>query len=172
MVKLRVALAQTCPINAEVGSDNNTSDPFLTVERNLLDVTERVKTASAEGADVVVFPEYFLQGLVDQGRQVSFLQATLITQTDNTVPMLLVATPGHLPKSPGARVQHFHCRHHRPCRHSRTTRQVAFRSPLHLSRARDRSVVRIRSGPSCHQSLAQTTECRILHRGKYWKCSR
>lgn len=69
MVKLRVALAQTCPINAEVGSDG-TSDPFRTIEQNLLDAKDRVKTASEEGADVVIFPEYFLQGLVDQGRQV------------------------------------------------------------------------------------------------------
>jgi predicted amidohydrolase len=69
MVQLRVALAQTCPINAEVGADNF-ADPFSTIERNLLDVKDRVKIASEEGADVVVFPEYFLQGLVDQGRQV------------------------------------------------------------------------------------------------------
>jgi predicted amidohydrolase len=81
MAKLRVALAQTCPINAEVGSDN-VSDPFSTIEQNLLDVKERVKTASEEGADVVVFPEYFLQGLVDQGRQVSLFQYTLVSQTD------------------------------------------------------------------------------------------
>jgi predicted amidohydrolase len=69
MVQLRVALAQTCPINAEVGSDP-ISDPFSTIERNLEDVKERVKTASEAEVDVVVFPEYFLQGLVDQGRQV------------------------------------------------------------------------------------------------------
>ena len=140
MVKLRVALAQTCPINAEVGSDN-TSDPFSTIEQNLLDVKERVKTASEEGADVVVFPEYFLQGLVDQGRQVSLAQACSVMQTDVTVPMLLVATSGHLPKSSGTRAQHIHRRHHRPCRHSRTTGQVALRSPLHFSRARDCSMV-------------------------------
>jgi len=136
MVKLRVALAQTCPTNAEVGSDN-TSDPFSTIEQNLLDVKERVKTASEEGADVVVFPEYFLQGLVDQGRQVSLAKACSMTQTDVTVPMLLVATSSHLPKSFGTRVQHIHRWHNRPCRHSRTTGQVALRSPLHFSRARD-----------------------------------
>jgi len=136
MVKLRVALAQTCPTNAEVGSDN-ISDPFSTIERNLLDVRERVETASEEGADVVVFPEYFLQGLVDQGRQVSLYQLDLVKETDIIVPMLLFATSGHLPKSSGKRVQHIHRRHHRSCRHSRTTRQVALRSPLHFSRARD-----------------------------------
>jgi hypothetical protein len=170
MVKLRVALAQTCPINAEVGSVN-ISDPFSTIEQNLLDVKERVKIASEEGADVVVFPEYFLQGLVDQGRQVCLFQMNSVMRTDMTVPLLLVATPGHLPESSGTRVQHIHRRHNRPCRYSRTTRQVPLCSPLHFSRARDCSVVRLRPGPSCHQSLAQITECRILHRGKYWKCS-
>jgi hypothetical protein len=171
MVKLRVALAQTCPINAEVRFDN-TSDPFQTIERNLLDVKERVKTASGEGADVVVFPEYFLQGLVDQGRQVSLLPATWKIQADIAVPMLLIATSGYLPKSSGTRVQHIHRWHHRPCRYSRHTRQVAFRSPLHLSRARDRSMVRLCPGPSSHQPFTQITECRILHRGKYRKCNR
>jgi hypothetical protein len=70
MVQLRVALAQTCPINAEINSSND-SNPFSNVEGNLLDATNQVKAASQAGAEVVVFPEYFLQGLVDQGRQVS-----------------------------------------------------------------------------------------------------
>lgn len=71
MVQLRVALAQTCPLSADPGPyDSTTADPFASIESNLLDVADRVKTASEEGADVVVFPEYFLQGLVDQGRQV------------------------------------------------------------------------------------------------------
>jgi predicted amidohydrolase len=78
MVQLRVALAQTCPINAEINSFSD-SGPFSTLEANLLDATNQVKAASQAGADVVVFPEYFLQGLVDQGRQVSTTVRTELT---------------------------------------------------------------------------------------------
>ncbi len=67
---LRVALAQTCPVSAPEGH-NSSSRPFEVVERNLRDAEEWVIRASRDGADVVVFPEYFLQGVVDQGRQVS-----------------------------------------------------------------------------------------------------
>jgi predicted amidohydrolase len=68
---LRVALAQTCPVVAGTGSAPEGDDLFNVIEQNLLDARGWVEKASAERADVVVFPEYFLQGLVDNGRQVS-----------------------------------------------------------------------------------------------------
>lgn len=70
MPSLRIALAQTCPTVAETGFPTISDNLFEVLERNLLDVTEWVKKASEGGAEIVVFPEYFLQGLVDEGRQV------------------------------------------------------------------------------------------------------
>ena len=72
---LRIALAQTAPLPAEPGPPTleraHSSSPFPTLDHNLLCALQAVQTASAQRADVVVFPEYFLQGLCDQGRQVS-----------------------------------------------------------------------------------------------------
>ena len=69
---LRVALAQTCPVNAPVTDTAPRHAPFETLEQNLIHVRDQViKSAASEHADVVVFPEYFLQGLVNAGRQVS-----------------------------------------------------------------------------------------------------
>lgn len=36
-----------------------------------MDVVDFVERAAAEKAEVVVFPEYFLQGIVNEARQVS-----------------------------------------------------------------------------------------------------
>lgn len=73
--KVRIALAQTNPISVEVDLIDAEKDkhlsPFPTLEHNLVDAARAVKEASAQGADVVVFPEYFLQGFVNEGRQVS-----------------------------------------------------------------------------------------------------
>lgn len=71
--QLRIALAQTCPISApETASATfDPSAPLLApLEKNLAKVAEWTEKASQEGADVVVFPEYFLQGIVD-GKEVS-----------------------------------------------------------------------------------------------------
>ena len=64
---LKVALAQTCPIITEVGAPSRI--PFEALERNLVDARKKVE-AVAGCADVIVFPEYCLQGLVNEGRQV------------------------------------------------------------------------------------------------------
>ncbi len=69
MPKLRIALAQTSPISAPLGGIPDA--PFANIDANLRDVAARVAEAKAGGADVVVFPEYFTQGICD-GRQVSF----------------------------------------------------------------------------------------------------
>lgn len=69
--QLHVALAQTCPLSASTGPRPSDVPLFDILERNLLDAREWIIKASKEGADVIVFPEYFLQGLVDNGRQVS-----------------------------------------------------------------------------------------------------
>lgn len=66
---MRVAVAQTCPALGPKGEDGK-AKWYATLETNLLDVRDWVEKASVEGADVIVFPEYFLQGLVDEGRQV------------------------------------------------------------------------------------------------------
>lgn len=73
--KIRIALAQTNPISVEVDLAESEKDkhvsPFPTLEHNLVDAARAVKDAAERGADVVVFPEYFLQGFVNEGRQVS-----------------------------------------------------------------------------------------------------
>ncbi|KZP06321.1 hypothetical protein FIBSPDRAFT_966569, partial [Athelia psychrophila] len=66
--QLRIALAQTCPISAPdtASATFDPSAPLLgPLEKNLAKVAEWTEKASGEGADVVVFPEYFLQGIVD-----------------------------------------------------------------------------------------------------------
>ncbi|KZP15746.1 carbon-nitrogen hydrolase [Athelia psychrophila] len=66
--QLRIALAQTCPISAP-DTASATFDPSAPLlgpfEKNLAKVAEWTEKASRQGADVVVFPEYFLQGIVD-----------------------------------------------------------------------------------------------------------
>jgi hypothetical protein len=70
---LKVAIAQTCPKVAPTGKPDSTKPLFTILEANLLDARQWVEKAHQGNADVVVFPEYFLQGLVDSGRQVSAL---------------------------------------------------------------------------------------------------
>ena len=67
---LRIALAQTCPLSAQAGEKPRSGEIFRVLEHNLSDARTQVERAAKEGADVVVFPEYFLQGLLDEGRQV------------------------------------------------------------------------------------------------------
>ncbi|GMK54499.1 hypothetical protein CspeluHIS016_0110850 [Cutaneotrichosporon spelunceum] len=66
MPKLRVALAQTSPVSAKLGSIPD--QPFENIDTNLRDIAARVAEAKANGADVVVIPEYGAQGICD-GRQ-------------------------------------------------------------------------------------------------------
>jgi len=67
MTKLSICVAQTSPRS---GSQRVPSDDvFAVLESNLKVTAEVVKQASAGGADIVVFPEYWLQGLV-QDREV------------------------------------------------------------------------------------------------------
>ncbi|WWD19408.1 hypothetical protein CI109_103868 [Kwoniella shandongensis] len=63
MSQIRIALAQTCPVVAPTGPAKDDDDIFNVLERNLIDARGWVEKASKEKADVVVFPEYFLQGL-------------------------------------------------------------------------------------------------------------
>ena len=68
---LRLALAQTCPIHAPIAEIAPRQAPFDTLERNLIHVRDQIESAASQHAEIVVFPEYFLQGLVNAGRQVS-----------------------------------------------------------------------------------------------------
>lgn len=71
----RIALAQTSPASAPSGppalEKPHSTSPFPTLDQNLVDVVDFVERAAAEKAEVVVFPEYFLQGIVNEARQVS-----------------------------------------------------------------------------------------------------
>lgn len=70
---LRLAIAQLSPVNAPTGpfGAERSQHPFPTLQANLRKATEYVKSASAQGAEIVVFPEYFLQGIANDSRQVS-----------------------------------------------------------------------------------------------------
>ncbi|ORX40909.1 carbon-nitrogen hydrolase [Kockovaella imperatae] len=80
--KLRIALAQNSPINGPEGTYNpetSKDHPFASVQKNLDKATEFVASAAKQGADVVVFPEYFLQGIVNEGRQYLCLSSDHLT---------------------------------------------------------------------------------------------
>ncbi|XAO27081.1 hypothetical protein I312_105923 [Cryptococcus bacillisporus CA1280] len=68
----RIALAQTNPASAPSGppalEKPHSTSPFPTLDQNLVDVVDFVERAAAEKAEVVVFPEYFLQGIVNEAR--------------------------------------------------------------------------------------------------------
>ncbi|WVO16923.1 hypothetical protein L204_104609 [Cryptococcus depauperatus] len=70
---VRIALAQTNPISAPAGppalEKPHSTSPFPTLDQNLINAVKVVERAVSEQADVVVFPEYFLQGLVNENRQ-------------------------------------------------------------------------------------------------------
>jgi predicted amidohydrolase len=68
MTSLRICIAQTSPRSGSEQVPEN--DVFAVLESNLKTTTEVVKRVAAEGADLVVLPEYWLQGLV-QDREVS-----------------------------------------------------------------------------------------------------
>jgi predicted amidohydrolase len=68
MTSLRICIAQISPRSGSEQVPEN--DVFAVLESNLKTTTEVVKRVAAEGADLVVLPEYWLQGLV-QDREVS-----------------------------------------------------------------------------------------------------
>jgi predicted amidohydrolase len=72
---LRVALAQTCPLNSKLSYPTGEEDPFETLRKNLADCADFVKRAKEGGAEVVCFAEYYLQGILNEGRQVKSLVA-------------------------------------------------------------------------------------------------
>jgi predicted amidohydrolase len=75
--QLRVALAQTCPRNAPSSSyPAAEADPLEIVRANLADAADFVRIAKEGGAEVVCFAEYYLQGILNEGRQVSATQIT------------------------------------------------------------------------------------------------
>ena len=68
MTNLKICIAQTSPRSGpEVVPE---SDAFGSLTQNLKTTSELVERARSEGADLVVFPEYWLQGIV-QDREVS-----------------------------------------------------------------------------------------------------
>ncbi|ORY31263.1 carbon-nitrogen hydrolase [Naematelia encephala] len=70
---VRFALAQISTVSAPSGPPSHenphSSSPFPTLDHNLILVAKAVQKAKAENADIVVFPEYFLQGIVNERRQ-------------------------------------------------------------------------------------------------------
>jgi hypothetical protein len=71
----RIALAQSCPLSAHPGppalGKQPSPSPFPTLDFNLIRVVEMVERAKSQRAEIVIFPEYFLQGIVNDCRQVS-----------------------------------------------------------------------------------------------------
>lgn len=73
----RIALAQSCPLSAHPGppapamGKPPSPSPFPTLDFNLIRVVEMVERAKSQRAEIVIFPEYFLQGIVNDCRQVS-----------------------------------------------------------------------------------------------------
>lgn len=77
---MRVAIAQTQPVSAAPGKQalsrasvagEEQGRMFPALERNLQDVVRAVEDAKRGDAEVVVFCEYFLQGILNEHRQVS-----------------------------------------------------------------------------------------------------
>lgn len=75
MTKISICVAETSPVSGsrEVPAD----DVFAVLKINLKVTSEVVKRAATEGADIVVFPEYWLQGLV-QSREVRLVLELMV----------------------------------------------------------------------------------------------
>ena len=106
---LRIALAQTCPLSAQAGEKPRSGEIFRVLEHNLSDARVQVERAANEGADVVVFPEYFLQGLLDEGRQVWLHLVVSLT----AVPRVSGSTSRRQPFQPSGPAQNLYRRHDR-----------------------------------------------------------
>lgn len=68
-----IAVAQTIPVSQELEPPSDQMDTrgaFWAIDQNLLDTMRQVEEAATRKADVVHFPEFWLQDLVGQGRQV------------------------------------------------------------------------------------------------------
>ncbi|KAK8850624.1 hypothetical protein IAR55_004543 [Kwoniella newhampshirensis] len=92
---MRIALAQTSPISAAEGPPKLekplSTSPFPTLDQNLIDAVGYVERAAALNADVVVFPEYFLQGITNERRQLEwakYLQQNPASTEENAQPTL------------------------------------------------------------------------------------
>ncbi|WRT70818.1 uncharacterized protein IL334_007817 [Kwoniella shivajii] len=84
MTKIRIAVAQTATVVAPEGppalEKAHSTSPFSTIDQNLVNAISYVERAAKDHADVVIFPEYFLQGLVNEHRQyLTFPSKHLIT---------------------------------------------------------------------------------------------
>ena len=78
--KLKIALAQTCPLSAKEGTyPGPNDDPFEVIHTNLADTANYVKQAKEQGADIVCFAEYYLQGILNEGRQVGLPPRSLLS---------------------------------------------------------------------------------------------
>lgn len=75
---LKIALVQNCPLSAKESTyPGPNEDPFEVLHANLADTAKYVKQAKEQGADVVCFAEYYLQGILNEGRQVSLRSVSL-----------------------------------------------------------------------------------------------
>lgn len=101
---IRIALAQTSPQSADSGPPKlekaHSTSPFPSIDQNLVDVAARVVAAAKAGADVVVFPEYFLQGIANENRQVRIISMTGLTHsTSHSHLSILQLSSKRLPRS-------------------------------------------------------------------------
>lgn len=130
----RIALAQSCPLSAHPGppalGKQPSPSPFPTLDFNLIRVVEMVERAKSQRAEIVIFPEYFLQGIVNDCRQVSQKSQVRggVAQARSVVPHLSLGTSRHFPRLTRTNPSHLHHWLHRP---SYTTHLF---SPCTLSR--------------------------------------
>lgn len=60
---VRIALAQTCPVDPQPEQTASSPTPFANITANLAQISAWTATAAKQGAEVVVFPEYCVQGI-------------------------------------------------------------------------------------------------------------
>ena len=87
---IKIGLAQIQPISAKEGialEEELESDTlFRTLKGNLEQVEEHIRQAKRDGADIIIFPEYFLQGILNEKRQVGGSPIRSFCSTEMTVP--------------------------------------------------------------------------------------
>ncbi|WWD20802.1 hypothetical protein CI109_105279 [Kwoniella shandongensis] len=104
---MRIALAQTSPISAPEGPPDlekpHSTSPFPTLDHNLADAVNFVERAVALNAEVVIFPEYFLQGITNENRQLAKKHNACITGSivhgtrESGAPLPTVSPFAHIP---------------------------------------------------------------------------